>query len=647
MAPKGQQGHPLPSTIGCCSEWRIRSISSLFVVVLVVAGLLQLGILRQWSHNDAPSSLSIGSSINVNRMKSQEKKRNRGSHFTTDASSYQTDPLCGGCRSRLMPHLDRGIHKERCGILIYRNVMIANDNKNQNDITILQAAHQVIRNETFGDDCKACLECDPVDRRYWRYDRAAVPYAHPKTHYFDSIPPKHRIPTIVLLTTLTSTNMTEYFAKLNALPGNKPQQYLFEYNPSIVPLPSSMGFPTLEQQHGDKIVYIASFRVATQQGCFNVDTTLQMIGGDWQQERRPTKKDYLGVALLRDDLSVVAEAILDLPRRFHKREDFRLFVLHGQLYVSSYCQLTPFWIREATQKGGITLAFDNKTKKALAWAVDNVFSSPLRAWIGGDITLCAPEDEKANQVAKNLNYFVSATGDTMVEMFPLGPHVVRPLPHVRNASAPTPTQDDAISDNTTITSLTMKPSYYTIEELILAEEMDFFEPPFTQDRGGACCMEIPDPRGSATNNYLLLGISHVKTPHGRPKLEKRLRSNQYLSRWYAFEPTPPFRTVAVSGFFCWPAPSSSSSSNPLVTHHPDKHWTLGSISDLQCPVIHFISGMTEKVNDPETLIVAMGIADCTSWFVEVKKADIVQVLFDGPPLTVPEMKESSSLKEKN
>jgi hypothetical protein len=40
------------------------------------------------------------------------------------------------------------------------------------------------------------------------------------------------------------------------------------------------------------------------------------------------------------------------------------------------------------------------------------------------------------------------------------------------------------------------------------------------------------------------------------------------------------------------------------------------------------------VNDPETLIVAMGIADCTPWFAQVKKADIVlvQVLFDGPPL---------------
>ncbi|CAB9509336.1 expressed unknown protein [Seminavis robusta] len=550
------------------------------------------------------------------------KNVNKDHILEHESDSFAVDSLCGGCRSILMDHLERGIHRERCGIKIYK------DAKEQN-LTILEAARLLVQNPVYGADCLPCLQCKPADRRYWRYDHAAVPYENPKTYYLSSIPDENRIPRTVLAD--SHTKLTKYFLKLNAVSHNKPKQYLFEYNPTIVPLPSSMTFPKLEKDNG-KIAYISSFRVATQQGCFNVGTTLQMIGGEWENpERRPEKKDYLGLALMKEDLSVVAEIVIDLPRRFRKREDFRLFVLHGQLYISSYCKLTPLWVKESSgESNSFSLAFDRTQTKVDAWQAINVFPSPLRAWIGADITQCATE-ELDNMHFKNLNYFVSASGDTMVETFPLGPHIVRPVHHVLNSSAPAPTRADDFND--TITAL--QPSYYTVDELILAREMSFFESGFTQDRGGACCSRIVNPR--KTNQTLWLGISHVKTPHGRKKLEKRgLQPNQYLSRWYAFEQTPPFKTVAMSGGFCWPSPKAGNATgdafNPLAPHSaPWNHFNMGSLKHIKCPAIHFVSGMTEKLNDPETLIVALGVADCTPWFVEVKKADIIQRLFEGPP----------------
>lgn len=54
----------------------------------------------------------------------------------------------------------------------------------------------------------------------------------------------------------------------------------------------------------------------------------------------------------------------------------------------------------------------------------------------------------------------------------------------------------------------------------------------------------------------------------------------------------------------------------------------GTIYD--CPAIHFITGMTEKADDPDKLIIAYGVEDCTSWFIEVGKEEVVKLLFEPP-----------------
>lgn len=72
--------------------------------------------------------------------------------------------------------------------------------------------------------------------------------------------------------------------------------------------------------------------------------------------------------------------------------------------------------------------------------------------------------------------------------------------------------------------------------------------------------------------------------------------------------------------------------NPLVPYAATKaEFTLGSVV-FDCPVIHFITGITEKIDDPSKLIVAYGVADCAPWFVEIDKSAAVQMLFSSPDL---------------
>jgi len=568
----------------------------------------------------------------------------------TNNDSFQNDALCGGCRGLRMTDLMRSRYSpERCGSLIYRVAKRDSSqtkqqqqqqrDKLQNKRLQLEGAAKIV-NQNFT-DCRACLDCEAKHKHYWRYDRAGPAIVNAKTHYFRSIPEEHRrIPRSVLMmknndnpnngaaaAAASNQNLTEYFKSLNQK-HDKPKQYLFEYNPSIVHLPSHLSFPDSILQDTTP-VYLASFRVATTQGCWSSpDTTLHMIGGDWEGDQIPEKKDYLGLALLRQDLSVIEETVVDLPLPFKKREDFRLFVLHDQLFVATYCKLTPMWVYHKDDEQQYSKpVFPGAAVPT--WKAKNVFPSPLRVRIGSDVTQCSNEATD-NQYAKNLNFFVNQMGDTMVEFSPLGPHVVRPLYHVLNQTETPPGHEDDISTNEFPV-----PSFFTVEELVLANEFNYFEPPFTQDRGGACCIEIMDPR--QPTKKLWIGVSHSKTPHARKKLAGKLKQNQYVSRWYAFEQEHPYKTVAVSGFFCLsslPGDAKANADalklNPLMQHAVSKYpWTLGTLT-MDCPVIHFITGMTEKVGDASKIIVAYGVADCTSWFVEIDKLNVIHLLFDGP-----------------
>ena len=165
--------------------------------------------------------------------------------------------------------------------------------------------------------------CNEKQQKFWRYDSAAPPVEKATRHYLRSIPQEYRLPSHLFLP--HDTNASE--RAINAFfdnPANvyPERRYLFDYNPSIIQLPKISNHKNLKLPPKEA-VYLASYRISTQQGCFPTETTRRMIGGDW--ETRPKEMNYLGLALLRRDLSIIDETIVTPKREYFAGiwEDFR------------------------------------------------------------------------------------------------------------------------------------------------------------------------------------------------------------------------------------------------------------------------------------------------------------------------------------
>ena len=206
-----------------------------------------------------------------------------------------------------------------------------------------------------------------------------------------------------------------------------------------------------------------------------------------------------------------------------------------------------------------------------------------------------------------------ASSTIMVEIWPTGPHLVRSV-NASKACDRTPEPSVThIDDNDSIPS-----SFATTEEIDFPA-LGIQESLLTRGRGSACCIEIQHD-----NQPYLVGIQHSKTPSQRNKqLPVNVTANHYLSSLYAFEKHAPYRIVAQSGWFCL----GFNRDAPLTQATSWRKLILGRT--FNCPRIHFVSGMTIKADDPNTVIIAYGVNDCLSNFVEVAVSDISQLLF-GP-----------------
>lgn len=96
----------------------------------------------------------------------------------------------------------------------------------------------------------------------------------------------------------------------------------------------------------------------------------------------------------------------------------------------------------------------------------------------------------------------------------------------------------------------IQPSFYTLEEVWFGRNLLVDVPPWHSERGSACCIEMIDPR---SNSAVLVGISHanIRAESWAPGLPDRYYDtyfrpghNSYLSRFYAFQPSIPYKTVA-------------------------------------------------------------------------------------------------------
>ena len=225
------------------------------------------------------------------------------------------------------------------------------------------------------------------------------------------------------------------------------------------------------------------------------------------------------------------------------------------------------------------------------------------------------------------------------------------------------------SNGSSSTSMVLQPSYYTID----AHE-DWFPgsaAPFKESaHGGACCVHFTPSElnigGSKTNHTqsLLVGVGHTKVTwkpwYSNTKTSQarkdRIPHTHYVSLFYAFDNYPPFTVRAKSGYFC--LGHAALLFNTTTTTTNDDEGDYNPYSSLtrnrplrqnnvtfDCPQISFISSFIEKkkkkeeMSDDDTTlssskssstIIGYGLNDCTGRLVEVKKSEIMRLLYPDP-----------------
>ena len=200
------------------------------------------------------------------------------------------DALCHDCRMRPVSQ------NAYCGSLI-------KDYMDENKMNVTEAAIKVAGK--YPEVCSRCHPdaCTNREKILWRFDQVLLPSQSSITHYLPSI--QERLPPQAL------SNSTAFFD--NAENVHPMRTYFYEYNPSLVRLPQSQT-PFVA---GEEPVYLASFRVSNISNCVShEEAVLKMIGGSWP---RPPSTNYLGLALLRNDLSIIQDTILDMKQTSVKR----------------------------------------------------------------------------------------------------------------------------------------------------------------------------------------------------------------------------------------------------------------------------------------------------------------------------------------
>ena len=467
-------------------------------------------------------------------------------------------------------------------------------------MTKLAAAQLVVKQ--FPQQCGRCdpASCSEEEKIYWRLDSVAPRIISATTHYLNSIMEQFRVPRAAL------SDLDVFFSKKENV--SPQRQYLFEYNPSIVQIPNNQ-IPRIE---GESPIYLASYRVSNMQQCITGEHELQMIGGSWP---RPKHVNYAGFALLRSDLTIIQDTVVDFKKAGgYVVEDFRIFVLNDNLYVSSFDFIFPIWLVEP---------FDAKDAVVLNQRFPSNMQSEM-VLFGRSYKSCVPFRDKSRQRGKNMNFFVDReSGQPMVERYPMGEKAPVDL---TAKCIPREAEPSRI-----MISGLPSPSFVTSDELHFNRQ-EVYDPPYTSERGSSCCVPFQDQNGQE----LLLGISHSKTrfisKELRSDLKGNVAANEFFSSFYVMEPTAPYQVIARTGRFCLGFSSPEEvKSNPFALSNTEP---LQIGQTYNCPRIHFVSGMVEKADDPSKVIVTYGINDCVPRMVVISKLSISEMLFPRPKKNV-------------
>lgn len=596
------------------------------------------------------------------------------------------DALCRGCRHAMATDATTTT-SERCGVYIqqelWKNQQYTNSSNNNSTTmagSALAAAAATVA-QRYPDTCRACYSQPPhsCDRRYFLYDRAAPRWS--ASHYRSATTTKfsswlpHSLPT-------TATSTTEFFAVYNpsivvlpTQPALAVRSWLDDRVGSLEITRTSTAFsssPPSTTNVSNTCFYLVSFRVSNQNYCFpkNYNNNSDAHHSGAEEKKRFRAKDYLGLAIVtirrqdnRDDISnrandnadsnndwhVLADSVVDVSAWDATAQDFRLVVLDQQIYISSNDWITPLWLMP-TKTDNITSSSPPLNSRVAPEVVLNNYSgatdttnreSSFFQVAMGQSPACASCGRPRGMCGKNINYFVGnvasfafnsskkITSHVYAEIWPTGPHMVRGVDLARPCQRKLEPIQTFIEDHNN--SRVVVPSFATTEEIdfpLLRRK----ESILTRGRGGACCIPLTTSAHDGTTRTLLVGIQHSKTPSQRNrKLPGNLTSNHYLSSLYAFEDAAPFNIVAQSGWFCLGFPRNvhtNDSDNTLLLAIQKRKLTIGRT--FECPRIHFVSGMTIKAHDPDVVIIAYGINDCLSHFVEVQLTDLEDLLFRGP-----------------
>lgn len=531
-----------------------------------------------WSHHHLTKQPDF-----VKRAYRQPSSSRRNGYSRTPSSRYQIDDLCNNCRYVLSgPTLDHFT----CYFLITRR-------RHKENTTLTEAARWVAKKKP-----EYCAFCDPdsisCSRRYWDVDEVAPEVLFSRAHFLHSVPNDLRLPAAA------TSNITAYVPKPTN--GITVKPFLFEFNPSIVILPTSQ--MPLDLPYA---TYLASYRVSSAHACFDdPEIALQMLGGSWTN--RPKKSlEYLGLAILDEKLNILVETVVDTKDVMHKMEDVRLSVLHGQIYISSFATIHPLWIIPPVSEKIFSLPSiypSHLTSRNFTVAIRQMGS--------------CTRDGRAQSRGKNLNYFVDSQNRTVLELEPMGAKEVLDL----NSPCIKMPRDEQSKFLIRDDGLLPFPSFGTTDELEFVRRGLTTLPPYTYERGGACCLDFEHD-----GMPLLLGIAHRKTVYkrsdGEAMSKNGIASNHYFSIFYALHREAPYRTVARSGSLCFGFPNIS---DTIYSELSRADLQVGSLR-YNCPRVHFVSGMTYAASNTSEVIISYGVNDCVPNMVMIRMEDIVRLLF--------------------